>query len=125
MMTKQTDCPLVPVFGEAGMAGHLLRSARGIVAYDRNDKIIGMFASVNAWHGGIARSRAQHSDNGKIKEALPWPHLTSEGAPDSEAGPRSAMADVTKRIGGTLLLGSRLPVIISARYSCAALSGRA
>jgi hypothetical protein len=34
---------LVPVFGVSGCAGFLLRSARGVKAYDSNDKLVGIY----------------------------------------------------------------------------------
>ena len=40
-------CPLVPVMGEAGCAGHLLRGAKGFRAFDRDGKQIGTFENIN------------------------------------------------------------------------------
>lgn len=45
-MSKQ-EFPLVPVHGQAGCAGHLRRTAHGFVAYDCNDKPIGIFTSTS------------------------------------------------------------------------------
>ena len=39
-------CPLVPVLGQSGCAGHLLRGAKGFVAFDAADKQIGAFENI-------------------------------------------------------------------------------
>jgi hypothetical protein len=36
---------LVPIMGEGGCRGHLLRSARGWRAYDAGDDLVGYFAN--------------------------------------------------------------------------------
>ena len=41
--TEMTTKTLTPVFDTTGHCGHLLRSARGIKAYDSNDKLIGIY----------------------------------------------------------------------------------
>jgi hypothetical protein len=38
---KSVNSPLVPVIGQAGCAGHLLRGAKGFNAYDCGEKLIG------------------------------------------------------------------------------------
>jgi hypothetical protein len=38
---------LVPVIGQAGCCGHLLRGAKGFNAYDRDEKFIGTFTNIN------------------------------------------------------------------------------
>jgi hypothetical protein len=37
------ECQLVPVHGQAGCAGHLLRSAKGFRAFDADSKELGTF----------------------------------------------------------------------------------
>jgi hypothetical protein len=41
-MMKPTT-PLIPVHGERGCVGHILRTAKGFRAFDRDDKEIGVF----------------------------------------------------------------------------------
>jgi hypothetical protein len=38
--------PLIPIQGERGCVGHLLRSARGFRAFDADDKEIGIYPTV-------------------------------------------------------------------------------
>jgi hypothetical protein len=46
------ETPLIPVVGVGGCAGHLLRTAKGFRAFDRDCKEIGTFA--DAALGAIA-----------------------------------------------------------------------
>jgi hypothetical protein len=60
-VSKQPDCPLIPVLATSGCAGHLRRTPRGFVAYDCNDKPIGIFTNTD---DGAAASLAlnNHED---------------------------------------------------------------
>ena len=44
------EFPLVPVHGQAGCAGHLLRSAKGFRAFDTDSKELGTFKDGTAAH---------------------------------------------------------------------------
>jgi hypothetical protein len=44
---QQPDCPLIPVHATSGCAGHLRRTARGFLAYDCDDKPIGIFTNTD------------------------------------------------------------------------------
>ena len=50
-MSKDTRtgeaCPLVPVMGQGGCAGHLLRTHKGFRAFNAEGKEIGMFENLN------------------------------------------------------------------------------
>jgi hypothetical protein len=46
-MSKQPECALIPIHATSGCAGHLRRTARGFVAYDANDKPVGIFADTD------------------------------------------------------------------------------
>jgi hypothetical protein len=46
-VSTQPECALIPVHATSGCAGHLRRTARGLVAYDRQDKIIGIFTNTD------------------------------------------------------------------------------
>jgi hypothetical protein len=42
-VTEVSTRPLMPVFDTTGCCGHILRTARGFRACDRNDRQIGVF----------------------------------------------------------------------------------
>ncbi|MFZ0653447.1 MAG: hypothetical protein WCD60_01925 [Pseudolabrys sp.] len=46
-MSKPPECTLIPVHATDRCAGHLRRTHRGFVAYDCNDKPIGIFANTD------------------------------------------------------------------------------
>jgi hypothetical protein len=46
-MSKPPECQLIPVHATDRCAGHLRRTARGFLAYDCNDKPIGIFTSTD------------------------------------------------------------------------------
>jgi hypothetical protein len=42
-ITELSTKTLMPVFDTSGCCGHLLRTAKGIKAYDRVDRLVGIF----------------------------------------------------------------------------------
>jgi hypothetical protein len=46
-MSKPSECTLIPVHAADRCAGHLRRTAAGFLAYDCNDKIIGIFTNTD------------------------------------------------------------------------------
>ena len=54
-MSKPPECTLIPVHATDRCAGHLRRTAAGFLAYDRDDRIIGIFTSTGVKSRGQTR----------------------------------------------------------------------
>jgi hypothetical protein len=57
------EFPLVPVHGQAGCAGHLLRSAKGFRAFDTDSKELGTFKDAAL----AAHALLDQQSNGEMK----------------------------------------------------------